>query len=278
MSQQFLKRKRVVPQLQVADGEGVAEDVRTDAFAGDPGPFVQAREEQGHAVFGERGARFRQEEVILARTAPLGQFLLVRPLFVQVVQEIAQAVLPQRDAPFFRPLALDREDTALAVKIRQAQPAQFRDADACVVEHPQDSAVAHRRPFGDRSGFVGRRAGHEELLEFLGVNGLDERLADFGEHHPVKGVALEHFAMYQPVEESTRRAGIGLDGTLATRLAAAPRARAHLGEPTADSRGVDLAHQGDAAFLLKIALQQPQRGAMPLQGLVAVVAPAWSCR
>ena len=177
----------------------------------------------------------------------------------------------ERDPAFFRPFALDREDAALAVEIREAQPAELRDADAGVVEHPEDGSVAHRGPFGDRSGFVGRGAGEQEPFEFLGVDGLDERLADFGEHDPVKGVALEHFAMHQPVEEGARGAGVGLDGALTTRLAAAPRARAHIGEPAADSGRVDLIHQSDAVLPLQVRPQEPQGGAVPLQGLFAVV-------
>ncbi len=98
--------------------------------------------------------------MILARAAPLGQFLLAGTVLVQVVQQIAQAVLAQGDAPLLRPLARDGEDTAPAVEIGQAQTAQLRDADAGVVEHPQDGAVAHRGTLGDRSGFVGGGAGH----------------------------------------------------------------------------------------------------------------------
>src|SRR5258708_18533212 len=96
VSQQFLERKRVVAQLQVTNGEGMTEDVRADALAGDPGPFAQAREQERYPILGERRARLRQEEVILTRAAPLGQFLLVWPLLVQVVQQIAQAVLTHR--------------------------------------------------------------------------------------------------------------------------------------------------------------------------------------
>jgi hypothetical protein len=216
--QQLLERKWVVTQLEVADGEGVAEDVRADALAGNPSPLAQAREQQRHPVLGERGARLRQEEVVLTRAAPLGQFLLVGPLLIQVVQQIAQAVLAERDPAFFRPFAFDREHATLALEIREAQPAELRDADAGVVEHPQDGTVAHRRALDDRSGFIGRSAGEQQPLEFLGVDGLDERLADFGEHDAVERVAVEDFAMHQPVEESPRRAGIGLDGALTARL------------------------------------------------------------
>src|SRR5690348_277822 len=129
-------------QLEVADGEGVAEDVGADALAGDAGALLEAREHERHPVLGQRGARLGQEEVVLPGAAPLGQFLLVGAVLVQVVQQVAQAVLPQGHAPLLRPLALEGEDAALAVEVGEAQPAQLRNADAGVVEDPQDGAVA----------------------------------------------------------------------------------------------------------------------------------------
>jgi len=46
MPQQFLEAKGVIAQHQVADGEGMAEDVRADALAGDARSFTDALEEQ----------------------------------------------------------------------------------------------------------------------------------------------------------------------------------------------------------------------------------------
>ena len=272
MPQQLLEREGVVAQLEVADREGVAEDVRADTLAGDASPLAQAREEQRHAVLGERGARLGQEEVILARAAPLGQFLLVGPVLIQVVEQIAQAVLAQGDPAFLRSFALHGEDTAPAVEVAEAQPAQFRDADAGVVEHPQDGSVAHRRALGDGAGLVGRGTGQQQPFELLGIDGLDERLAHFGEDHPVEGIGCEQAAMHQPVEEGTGRAGVGLDGALAAHLAPAARAGAQVGEPAADVGCVHLPDQDDAALLFQVGTQQPQGGAVPLEGLVAVIA------
>ena len=77
------------------------------------------------------------------------------PCHTLVAVETPDEVVRHRPV-FFRSLALDREDAALAVEIRQAQTAELRDADAGVVEHPQNGPVAHRCALGDRSGFAGQ--------------------------------------------------------------------------------------------------------------------------
>src|SRR5258706_8351922 len=97
----------------------MAEDVGADALVGDSGPLTQTCKEQGHPVFGERSAGFRQKQVILARTTPVSQLLLIWPLFIHVVKQVAQAVLAERDAPFLGALALDGEDATFAVKIHE---------------------------------------------------------------------------------------------------------------------------------------------------------------
>ncbi len=120
MSQQFLQTEGIVAQYQVADGKGMAENVRTDALVSDPRTLSDAFEEQGHPVLGQWQARLRKEEVILASATPFRQLLLIRPVLVQVVQEVAQTVIAERDAPFFGAFADDGEDAMLAVEIRKA--------------------------------------------------------------------------------------------------------------------------------------------------------------
>src|SRR5579859_1819409 len=74
---------------------------------------------------------------------------LVGPVFVQVVQQIAQAVLAERNTPLFGAFALDREEVVLAVEVREAQTAQFGDANAGVIKDPQDGPVAYCGAFSD---------------------------------------------------------------------------------------------------------------------------------
>ena len=81
--------------------------------------------------------------------------VLIGSVAIQVVEQVAQAVASKRDAPLLGAFACQGEHAMLAVKVRDAQPAQLGDADACVVEQPQDRPVAHGGPFGDRAGFMG---------------------------------------------------------------------------------------------------------------------------
>ena len=103
VAEQLLQAERVVARLQVADGEGVPQDVRADALVGDVGPLFESREQQGHAVLRQRQPRLREEEVIFARAAPLGQFFVARTMPVEVVQQVAQAVLSEGHAALFGP-------------------------------------------------------------------------------------------------------------------------------------------------------------------------------
>jgi hypothetical protein len=279
VAQQFLETKGVVAQHQVARREGVAQDVRADALAADAGPLANAGEEHFHPVLGERGARLGQEEVILPGAAPLGQLLLSRPVPVQVVQQVARAVGAQRHAPLLGALAAHRDDPVLAVEVSQSEAAQFGDADAGVVEQPEDGAVAHGGAVGQRPGLVGRHAGHQELLELLRLDGLDERLADLGEDDLIKRVALDELAAHQPVEEGSHRAGVGLDGALGSGPAVLAGRLAHVREPGADVGGVHLCDQGQAALMvLQVVLDragQRWRSAAPGLGRVLSVLRLW---
>ena len=57
VSQQYLQAERIIAQHEVAHGEGMTQNVRTDAFAGDASPLAKAGEQHLHAIFRERGAR-----------------------------------------------------------------------------------------------------------------------------------------------------------------------------------------------------------------------------
>ena len=117
MPQQFLQAKGVIAQHQVANGEGMAEDVGADALAGDTRSLPDALEEQRDPVLGERQARLREEEVVLIGAAPLGQLILIGAVAIQVVQEVAQAVAPQGDATLLGAFAGHGKYPVLAVKV-----------------------------------------------------------------------------------------------------------------------------------------------------------------
>lgn len=125
-------------------------------------------------------------------------------MMIQVIEQMALAVLAEGNPPFFGAFAPDGENPVFAVEAIASQAAELRHADARVIEHPEDRAIAHRGPFGDRTRFVGRSARPQQALKFLRGNGLDERLADLGEGHQVKGVALDQLAADQPVKERAR--------------------------------------------------------------------------
>src|ERR1700694_3138280 len=80
--------------------------------------------------------------MIFPGTAPLGQFLIVRPMPLQVVEQVAQTVLPKRAAPLLGAFAFHNDQAVFAVEITGAQPTQLGQADAGVVEYPEDGPVA----------------------------------------------------------------------------------------------------------------------------------------
>ena len=132
------------------------------------------------------------------------------------------------------------------------------------ISNVASTPVAHRRSLGNRAGFVGRRAGKQEPFKFLAVNRVDEWLADLGEDHTIKGVALDGLAADQPVEEGASGASIGLDGAFGAWFAVAARTLAHVCKPGIDIGGVDLAHQADPTFLFKVRPHEPQGSPMPV--------------
>ena len=75
----------------------------TDALIRDPGSLAKTREEHPHAILGERRARLGEKQVLLTCAAPFGQFLFTRSVTVEVVQEVAQAIVAEGYASFLEP-------------------------------------------------------------------------------------------------------------------------------------------------------------------------------
>lgn len=55
--------------------------------------------------------------MVFIGASPLGQLVLIGAVAIQVVEQVAQAVTPQGNAPLFGALAGHREHAMLAVKI-----------------------------------------------------------------------------------------------------------------------------------------------------------------
>ena len=70
MPQQFLQAKGVIAQHQVADGEGMAENVRADALLCNPRTFANACKEQRDAIDRQWTTRLSQKEMVLPGAAP----------------------------------------------------------------------------------------------------------------------------------------------------------------------------------------------------------------
>src|SRR6266566_7051810 len=130
------------------------QDVRTDAFVYDPSPLAHPFEEHLHPILGEWHACLREKEVILPGAAPLGQFLLAWAMPVQVVEQVALAGIAHGDAPLLGALAGDRQQPMFAVKIAHSQPTQLRDADARIVEQPENGAIARDCPLDKPARFA----------------------------------------------------------------------------------------------------------------------------
>ena len=62
--------ERIIALEQIIHGKSVAQDMRADAFAGDPRPFAEPLEEHLHAIFDQRLARFGEEEMIFSSAPP----------------------------------------------------------------------------------------------------------------------------------------------------------------------------------------------------------------
>src|SRR6266487_2657509 len=117
---------------------------------------------------------------------------------------MAQAVLTKRDAPLFGTFARDDYQAMLAGKIAGAQSKQLGQADAGVIEHPEDGPVAGCGAVCQGTNFSRRGTGDEQTLKLFWLDGPDEGLADLRKRHTIKGIALNRLAVHQPVEEGSR--------------------------------------------------------------------------
>src|SRR5262245_55480207 len=99
----------------------MAQNMWTDPLPCDPCPLLESSKQERHPILRERQAGLGEKEVIFAATSPFGEFLFVRSMLIQVVEQITQAVRAQRNTPFLGTLAHDREDTVPAIKVAQAQ-------------------------------------------------------------------------------------------------------------------------------------------------------------
>jgi len=88
-------------------------------------------------MLGEGLAGFREKEMIFPMAAPFSQLLFIGTVLINVIIEIAQTVLPQRQASLLRSLAHHGDHAMFAIKIAQAQISQFRDANASIIEQPE---------------------------------------------------------------------------------------------------------------------------------------------
>src|SRR5260370_23785245 len=136
--------KGVVTQHRGADGEGLAEDVRAVAFVREACAFAHPLAEHLDPILREWVARLGEKAVILARTAPFGQSLVVESMAIQVVELITQVVAARGDGPLLGPPFLDGDDPMLAVNIGEAQTAPLGHADAAVVKQSENGAFGAR--------------------------------------------------------------------------------------------------------------------------------------
>src|SRR6266568_5531138 len=114
----------------------MAKNVRADALVCHPCTLTDPLKHQVDAIFRQGQACFGEKEMILASTAPFGQFLLIGPVAVQVVEQIPQAVVPERNASLFGALAFDDQEPTFAVKVAQTEIAELCEPDAGIVEQP----------------------------------------------------------------------------------------------------------------------------------------------
>src|SRR5712691_4541716 len=137
----------------------MSEYVRADALSGDPCTCFEPLEEHFHPIFCEWLAGFREEQVIFSSTSPFSEFFFIRTMFVQVVGEITQTVLSKCHPSLLCSFPHHRHDAMFAIEIREAQVDEFRDADAGIIEEPENGAIADRCSLGIRTGLMGRSTG-----------------------------------------------------------------------------------------------------------------------
>ncbi len=108
--------------------------MRTDALVGNASTLTDTLEEQVHAIFRQRQARLGEKQVSFSRAAPLRQFLLVRSMAIKVVEQVAQAVVAQGNAPLLGTLALHNQETPFAVEITVTEITELGESNTRIVE------------------------------------------------------------------------------------------------------------------------------------------------
>src|SRR5437667_8847768 len=96
---------------------------------------------------------------------------------IQVVQEIAQTVVAERDAPLLRAFTLDDQKAAFAIKITQAQIAELAKPYACIIEEPENGAIPGGCTIDKWPNLAWRSAGQQEPFKLLRLNDPNEWLA-----------------------------------------------------------------------------------------------------
>src|SRR6266568_128146 len=117
--------------------------MRTDALSFNTGAFFEPLEKHLHAIFGQGLARLGEKEVIFSSASPFVEFLFIRTMFIEIIGEVAQTVLSKCHTSLLRSFPHHRHDPVFAIKIRLTQVDEFGDADAGIIQEPEDSAIAY---------------------------------------------------------------------------------------------------------------------------------------
>src|SRR5258706_3078466 len=153
----------------------------------------------------------------------------------------------------------------LAIEVGQLQTQEFGEADARIVEQPEDGAISGGGPVGKRPDFARRSTRQQEAFELLWLDGANEGLADLGKGDAIKRIAVDDLTAHEPVEKGACRTRVGLDGAFAADLAVNAWGLAQVNKPGVDIRRVDFAHQRDVPLLSQEAFEQTQGSAVPFE-------------
>lgn len=104
------------------------------ALVGDAAAFLEAREELGDRLFGERAAVIGEDEMFGIR------LWLATPM-VEIRGQVVVAALAQQQLALLSPFAHDVDGPTLAVQVFEAHAAQLSLPHAGVQQGPQDGAV-----------------------------------------------------------------------------------------------------------------------------------------
>ena len=89
MPEQFLETEGIIAQDQIANGKGMAEDVRANTLVGDACPFAQTSKELCHAISRQWQTRLREKEVIFVGPTPLTEFFFTRSMPIHIREHMA---------------------------------------------------------------------------------------------------------------------------------------------------------------------------------------------